>query len=117
MADFPRLQSGAVAQYPSSGNLKASTRVLRYVDGSEQRYRETAIPARSWTLHLNRITEQEMAAIEEFFMAQQGSFGQFTFTDPHDGVAYPDCSFDSDSLHSHIFGEDIAGATLVIRSK
>ena len=40
MANFPRLTTGAVTQYPSSRNLTYSTYVLRFVDGREQRFRE-----------------------------------------------------------------------------
>lgn len=116
MATFPRLRTGAVTQYPSSIRLSGSTRVLRYVDGSEQRYLQTATPMRSWTLRLNQVSEEELAAIEEFFVAQQGQFGQFTFIDPVDGAEFPNCSFESDSLHSQLFGEDQASGTIEIRS-
>jgi len=116
MVDFPRLSTGAVAQYPSSVRAESSTRVLRYLDGSEQRYRDVGAPVRTWVLRLDQITEEELAAVEEFFVAQQGQFGQFSFTDPWDGTEYPDCSFDSDSLHAQLFSEEWAGTTLIIRA-
>lgn len=116
MTLFPRLSTGAIAQYPSSVRAETSTRILRYIDGSEQRFREIAGTARFWTLRLDQVTELEMSAMEEFFVAQQGRFGQFTFVDPFDGTEYPNCSFDADSIRSQIFGEDWAGTTLTIRS-
>src|SRR4051794_7782702 len=116
MAAFPKLTTGAVAQYPSGLRVEGNTRVLRYVDGSEQRYRDRAGQARQWALRMGQIDEQELSAIEEFFVEQQGRFGQFAFTDPWTGVEYPDCSFDEDSLHAQLFGEDLANTTLIIRT-
>ena len=39
-----------------------------------------------------------MAAVEGFFLANQGCFGNFAFTDPWDGQTYPNCSFAADEL-------------------
>ena len=50
MANFPRLTTGAVTQYPSSRNMTYSTHVLRFVDGREQRFREVGGPVRSWVV-------------------------------------------------------------------
>lgn len=116
MAAFPKLSTGAVAQYPSDLRIEGTTRVLRYLDGSEQRYRERGAPARQWTLRMDQITEEELSAIEEFFAEQQGRFGQFSFTDPWTGVEHTDCSFDEDSLHAQLFGEDLGSTTLIIRT-
>jgi len=113
---FPALKSGAITQYPSAVHLKHATEVLRYVDGSEQRWREQGATARSWQIHLGMIGEQEIAAVEEFFAARQGGFGQFAFTDPWDGVTHQNCSFDEDTLRADFFGDDWASSTLLIRT-
>ena len=39
-----------------------------------------------------------MTALEQFFAGNQGAFGSFTFTDPWDGHAYPNCSLETDGL-------------------
>jgi hypothetical protein len=113
---FPHLSTGAVTQYPSLGSARFATEVLRFLDGSEQRWPQAGGVSRAWTLHLSRINDEELAAIEEFFAAQQGRFGSFSFRDPFDGTVYPDCRFDADSLRSVLFDEDSAQTTLVIRT-
>jgi hypothetical protein len=98
MANFPSLKTGAVAQYPSTRRIRYQNQALRFVDGTEQRYRDSEGPLRRWEIRLSQLDEGEMAALEEFFTANQGAFGSFTFTDPFDGATYPDCSLEADSL-------------------
>src|SRR4051794_14311487 len=114
-ATFPRLKTGAVTQYPSSRGVSFETEILRYLDGSEQRWRSNAGGQRWWELKLSSVSEEELCAIEEFFVSQQGRFGRFTFVDPFDGTEYPNCSFDADSLHGQLFDEESAQSTLIIR--
>ena len=45
-----------------------------------------------WDIQLSQLDEGELAAIEEFFLASQGAFGSFSFTDPSDGTVYDNCS-------------------------
>jgi phage-related protein len=82
MSSFPVLSTGAVAQYPASRTFECATRVLVFVDGSEQRFRQTASPERRWTIRLEKLNDEEMAAIEAFLAGRQGSYGSFAFTDP-----------------------------------
>lgn len=110
MVEFPKLRTGAIAQYPTSRSLKFSTRVIEFVDGAEQRYREWSGRARSWEIRLELLDEAEMAAIEEFFVASAGRTASFAFTDPSDNVTYPDCSFETDSL-SLEFEDEMRGKT------
>ena len=98
MATFPNLKSGAVAQYPLARTLTFSNQALRFVDGSEQRYRYSAGPLREWSIRLDQLDESEAAAIEHFFLSNQGSFEDFEFVDPWDGVSYPHCSLRADGL-------------------
>ena len=51
----------------------------------EQRYRDSAGARLEWEIQLSELDEGELAAIEEFFLANQGAFGSFSFTDPWDG--------------------------------
>jgi hypothetical protein len=98
MSSFPPLRTGAVAQYPASKFVRFRNQILRFVDGTDQRYRDSAGPLRMWQIRLDKLDEGEMANIEAFFAENQGSFRGFTFIDPWDGQVYPNCSLATDSL-------------------
>ena len=98
MAEFPVLKTGAVAQYPASRAIEYSTRVLWFVDGSEQRYRQHPAAMRRWVIELSLLDEEEMASIEAFFQSEQGRFGDFAFTDPFSGIKYSNCSLENDRI-------------------
>ncbi len=104
MATFPLLKTGAVMQYPGERASQFRSQVVRFVDGSEQRYRD-APAVRRWKIRLELLEERELAAIEEFFAENQGAFGSFTFVDPWDGTAYADCSLESDEIVLRLEGE------------
>jgi hypothetical protein len=92
MATFPILKTGAVIQYPATRQSRYQNQALRFLDGTEQRYRDCAGPLLRWQIPLSLLDESELAAIEQFFEDNQGAFGSFAFTDPWDGTAHPDCS-------------------------
>src|ERR1039457_5232837 len=98
MATFPKLKTNAVAQYPASKTVRFQNQALRFLDGTEQRYRDSAGLLHRWSIRLNDLDESEMAAVEQFFADDQGGFGRFAFTDPWDGTVYPNCSLASDEL-------------------
>lgn len=105
MATFPALSTGAVAQYPAARTFQYRNQILRFVDGNEQRYRDSAGPLHRWTIHLTSLDATEMAAIEDFFIANQGRFASFTFVDPWDNTSYTNCSIASDDLSATARGE------------
>jgi phage-related protein len=98
MLTFPKLKTGAVAQYPATKTVQFRTQALRFVDGSEQRYREGAGALHRWTIRLESLDEGEMAAVENFVRGCQGRLATFSFTDPWDGAVYGNCSLESDEL-------------------
>ncbi|MGD0666028.1 MAG: DUF2460 domain-containing protein [Bryobacteraceae bacterium] len=98
MASFPTLKTSAVAQYPATKAVTFQNQVVRFVDGSEQRYRDCAGPLHQWVIRLNELDETEMTALEQFLESNQGSFGSFSFTDPWDNQTYNNCSFASDAM-------------------
>jgi Conserved hypothetical protein 2217 (DUF2460) len=114
MATFPLLKTGAVAQYPASSGLRFQNQVLRFVDGANQRYRDSAGPLHAWEIQLSEMDEREMAEIEQFFVANQGSFASFAFTDPWNGQAYTSCSIASDELDLTSTAEMRGGVSLMI---
>ncbi len=105
MAGFPRLKTDCVMQYPGAKGLRFASQVVRFVDGSEQRYRDEAEALRRWVIRLDLLDEGEIAAIEEFFLANQGAYGSFAFVDPWDGVEYADCSLEGDEFEFSLVGE------------
>ncbi len=111
---FPKLKTGVVAQYPCVRRAEYGTEVLRFVDGSEQRYRKRG-RGRRWVIRLQLLDETELARVEEFFAAQQGRFGSFAFEDPWDGTVYADCSFAEDELGMELAGEGRGRVAVVIR--
>jgi hypothetical protein len=114
MADFPRLKTGAVAQYPATREQGFETGICRFLDGSEQRYRSRGA-TRRWAIRLGLLDEGEMREIEEFFRTTQGAAGSFSFEDPWDGMVHPDCSLESDELMIEGAGEGRHNTELVIK--
>ena len=98
MAKFPQLRTGAVAQYPIVRREQFRNQTVRFVDGTDQRYRDGGAPKQRWEIVLSGLDESELAALEEFFMANQGAYGSFAFADPWDGHVYEDCSLELDEL-------------------
>ncbi len=115
MAEFPILKTGAVMQYPAQRTLAYSTTVLRFIDGSEQRYRDIGSPERTWAVRLELLDEAETAALAEFLHAQQGELYDFSFTDPWNGNEYLSCRVVGANTVFEYLGEGRGKATLLIR--
>jgi hypothetical protein len=114
MATFPVLKTGAVAQYPAGKSLRYRNQVVRFLDGSEQRYRDSAGPLHQWIIRLSELDDGEMAALEAFFEENQGRLGSFAFTDPWDGSQYSNCSLAQDELEFSSLEEMNAETTLTV---
>jgi hypothetical protein len=114
MFTFPLLKTNAVMQYPAIKTVQFRNQALRFVDGTEQRYRDSASALHSWTIRLTELDEGEMAAIETFFAETQGQSGTFSFTDPWDGRVYNNCSIQSGELGLESTAEMRAGTALTI---
>lgn len=98
MVTFPKLKTNAIVQYPVTRREQFQNQTVRFVDGSQQRYRDSGTMRLEWDIQLSLLDEGELGAIEEFFLARQGSFGTFSFTDPWDGRVYDNCSVAADEL-------------------
>ena len=114
MTTFPQLKTSAVAQYPARRTAAFRNQTVRFVDGREQRYRDSAGPLHKWEIVLDRLDEGEVAKIADFFAANEGEFGDFQFTDPWDGHVYPHCSLAQDELESGAMGEMWSGMSVTI---
>ena len=104
MVNFPALKTGAVAQYGSDRSRQFSTQVLRFVDGSEQRFPGYGTALLQWVIRLDLLDESELENLEQFFEDEGGRAGTFSFIDPWDGTVYPSCSFASDDLTLQFVG-------------
>jgi hypothetical protein len=114
MLTFPLLKSGQENQYPLRRTLIQNVQTISFLDGSEQRC-ATSRALHEWTIYLDLIDEQELNALETFVEQLQGETGQFTFTDPLDGVQYNNCSLAAGSLSEAFFGPGRVATQLVIR--
>ena len=111
---FPTLKTGAVMQYPAKRTLQFATGVIRFVDGTEQRYRDNPSVLHRWTIQLDLLDEQEIAALNQFFQESQGRYASFSFTDPWDGTVYPNCSLSADTFAFQLTGEMRSKTALTI---
>ena len=105
MSDFPLLKTGAVLQYPTQRRTRFATQVVRFMDGSEQRFRDYPGSLHRWKVRLDLLDEAEMHLVREFFRTEAGSAGTFNFTDPWDGTKYASCSFEQDELVEEMLDE------------
>ena len=95
---FPSLKTGAMLQYPAKRTLQFNTDTIRFLDGTEQRFRDNPSVLHRWTIQLDLLDESELTALDQFFVSNQGRFGSFSFTDPWDGTVYPNCSLAGDAF-------------------
>ena len=112
MATFPVLKTGAVAQYPLDRGVRFSTQAVRFMDGSQQRFRLNGTGLRRWTLKLDQLDEQELGAVIAF-VEQQGS-AVFTFTDPVTGDSVATCMISGEQFDATMNGEMNGQTTIVI---
>lgn len=114
MPDFPKLKTGAIAQHPSTREVRLSSESLRFLDSSEQRYRDSAAARRRWVIELNLLTPTEAARLREFFVAMKGSAGRFDFEDPWTGLVVNDCRFGEDEIALSVQSERDAQTVVTV---
>jgi hypothetical protein len=102
-------------QYPAGREASYLTQVVRFLDGSEQRYRDYSAPLHRWQILFDRIDETELNALREFFRIQDGGAEPFSFIDPWDGTVYPSCCLDIDSMTEQLAAELDASTTITIK--
>lgn len=112
--DFPLLKTGAVLQYPGRRELSFSTTVIRFVDGSEQRFRQQGSGRRRWVIKIQLLSEDELRRIRDFFLQQAGQAHEFTFQDPWDGAEYEHCVLTGDSYKAVLTAMEQGETELVI---
>ena len=112
---FPQLRTNAWAQYPATRSIRFQNQLLRFVDGTSQRYRDSSAALLEWQIRLDLLDDGEMAAVEQFFADNQGAFASFAFADPWDGQLYANCSLATGDLTLRSLSEMHGQTTLVVR--
>ena len=115
MLTFPILKTGAVAQYPLKTTFNYKADIVWFLDGSEQRFRNSPSVLHQWEIDLAKLDETEMASIEEFFLGNEGPTLSFSFTDPSTNDVYPNCSVSNSELALTFSGPLSGSTTVVIR--
>lgn len=100
MAQFPKLKTGAVSQYPTEKVLERSGEAHRFLDQSEQRFRDSFEGRRRWKIRLSLLDDSELAELRELFIERRGRAGTFDFEDPMTGLLVTNCRFGSDRFGS-----------------
>jgi len=111
MATFPVLKTGAVAQYPLDHGVRFSTQAVRFMDGSQQRFRLYGTGLRRWTVQLDLLDEQELGAVIAFVEAQGSAV--FAFTDPVSGNTAANCVISGEQFAATMKNE-MSGQTAVV---
>ena len=111
---FPILSSGAVAQYGSPLGLVSPAQIVRFVDGSDQRFLTCGRVLRRWLINLRLLNESEIAGLESFFGAMGGEYSTFTFPDPVAGVSVPNCRIGSPDLLTEYQDVDVAATSILV---
>lgn len=114
MASFPLLSSGAVTQYPAPLATSQSSQVIRFLDGTDQRYLTQGRTFRQWQIKLNLLNENEIQQIEAFFAAQLGDYSPFAFPDPFSGTSVPNCRIAIPGLVTDYLGVDVSSTSFWI---
>jgi len=104
MTTFPTLTSGAVTQYPLLQNTGQAVEVVRFLDGTDQRYLMQGRTLRQWQIRLSLLSDSEIQQIEGFFNQQQGDYATFIFPDPISGATVPNCRFGAPGLLTEYVG-------------
>lgn len=116
MPQFPVLKTGAAAQYPLERETRRGVRVMRFLDGSEQRY-VAKRARRRWVVRMDQLDEREAGTLSEFARRYFETLERFTFIDPADGSVHPHCVLEGGRQTVLAGGEWRFGTTLVIAAE
>lgn len=79
---YPQLSSGALSQFPTRKRRQTRTVVNRTADGRVIKLPDVAAQATEWNLQYAGLSDIELATLQDFFEAMEGSLNGFTFLDP-----------------------------------
>ena len=112
MFTFPTLTTGAVAQYPLPISYTMPVEIIRFIDGTDQRFLSRGKALRTWHVQLSFLSEAEIYQLEEFFESVQGQYSTFDFPDPYSGLNVPNCRLGETSLVTDYLATDLTSSSL-----
>jgi hypothetical protein len=88
MPVFPQMGTGALSQFPVRKQRRLRTVKNTSLDGRSIKLADPSGEATEWQLNYANLTDDEVAAIEQFFAAVEGTLNEFTFIDHLDNVVW-----------------------------
>jgi hypothetical protein len=82
MAVYPQLGTGALSQFPIVKRRRVRTVVNTTADGHSVKLADTAGASIEWRLQYSALSDDELAALQQFFTSMEGALNAFTFLDP-----------------------------------
>jgi len=82
MLVYPQLATGALSQFPVQKRRRLRTVVNTSLDGRAIKLTDPGAETTEWQLAYAGLTDDEVAALQEFFAATEGTLNSFTFLDP-----------------------------------
>lgn len=79
---YPQLASGALGQFPIVKRRRFRTIFNIAADGSWIKLGDPGAGGTEWQLKYRGLADIELAALQQFFLAAEGSLNSFTFVDP-----------------------------------
>jgi hypothetical protein len=90
---YPTINGGVRVQLPFGSSLDFRTERNDMPDGKRISRYVWATPLRRWRLEYPVITDAEVTAIVDHYLANGGPVNSFSFTDPNTSAAYANCRF------------------------
>lgn len=114
MASIPSLQSGSTVQYPLTTTRTYSTKVIQFIDGTEQRFAQTSKGRTRWTVSLRDLTASEVEDWGLFAAQSTVANQEFVFQDPVTGETHTKCRLSADPISIEHLDEQRAQLSLTV---
>ena len=82
MLVYPQLATGALSQFPVQKRRRLRTIANTSLDGRAIKLADPGAELAEWQLAYAGLTDDEVAALQQFFEATEGTLNGFTFLDP-----------------------------------
>ena len=82
MLVYPQLTTGALGQFPIEKRWRQRTVMNTAADGSAIKLADPSGALTDWQLQYAGLSDGELAALQQFFAAAEGTLNGFTFLDP-----------------------------------
>ena len=87
MLVYPQLATGALSQFPVQKRHRLRTVVNTSLDGRPIKLADPGAEITEWQLAYAGLTDAEVAALQEFLAATEGTLTGFTFLDHSNEIA------------------------------